>query len=321
MNRLNDIQRARLLELAVERATAGISNDELRSLEILAGTDAGRLDDSFERAAAAVHLASLPDVDPLPRELAASIAADADRFFAPQRGASGETAARARPAATQPAWFGWSGWVAAAACFVAVIGLLVMQKATNRGAAEPMIAGASGVADESADEPAADVAPPSGQASTRAVAQRPSPGRADDRGSADAEEPVSAADQRLALLQGQRFVLRRAWVPAGDSSGIGVQGDVVWDARNQTGYLRFTRLRRNDPSQEQYQLWIFDGQRDQRYPVDGGVFDSDGAEELVVPIQARLPVGTPLAFAVTVERRGGVVVSDRQRVVVIARMT
>lgn len=315
MNRLNDIQRARLLELAVERATAGISNDELRSLEILAGSDAGRLDDSFERAAAAVHLASLPDVDPLPRELAASIAADADRFFAPQREASGDTSARrAKPAATQPAWFGWSGWVAAAACFVAVIGLLVMQKSSSRGAADPLLAEASG-----AGAPG-DVEEPD-EAAARVLARRPSSGAAVVRDSAESEEPASAADQRLALLQGQRFVLRRAWVPAGDSSGIGVQGDVVWDARNQTGYMRFTRLRRNDPSQEQYQLWIFDGQRDQRFPVDGGVFDSDGGDELVVPIQARLPVGTPLAFAVTVERRGGVVVSERQRVVVIARMT
>jgi anti-sigma-K factor RskA len=83
--------------------------------------------------------------------------------------------------------------------------------------------------------------------------------------------------------------------------------------------MRFVGLRRNDAAREQYQLWIFDGRRDQRYPVDGGVFDADGRDEIVVPIRARLPVGTPLAFAVTLERAGGVVVSDRERVVVIAR--
>ena len=91
MNRLNDIQRARLLELAVERATGGLSRDELRELEVLAGPEARRLDDSLERAAAAIHMASLPPVEPLPRDLAARIAADADRIFAPPRRLSSST--------------------------------------------------------------------------------------------------------------------------------------------------------------------------------------------------------------------------------------
>ena len=46
---------------------------------------------------------------------------------------------------------------------------------------------------------------------------------------------------------------------------------------------------------------------------------TDG-DEVIVPIRASLPVGAPLAFAVTIERPGGVVVSDRSRVVVIARV-
>jgi hypothetical protein len=116
-------------------------------------------------------------------------------------------------------------------------------------------------------------------------------------------------------------VLQRNWAPAGDPAGREVTGDVVWDARTQTGYMRFVGLRRNDPSNEQYQLWIFDGRRDERYPVDGGVFDVGGeGDEVIVPIRANLPVGSPLAFAVTIERPGGVVVSDRNRVVVIARV-
>jgi hypothetical protein len=137
-------------------------------------------------------------------------------------------------------------------------------------------------------------------------------------GGATVESGLGA--QRQALVT-QRFVLQRNWAPAGDPAGREVEGDVVWDARTQTGYMRFVGLRRNDPSNEQYQLWIFDGRRDERYPVDGGVFDVRGdGDEVIVPIRAGLPVGSPLAFAVTIERPGGVVVSDRSRVVVIARV-
>ena len=319
MSRLNDIQRARLLELAVERATGGLSHDELRELEILAGPDAQRLDDSFERAAAAIHLASLPPVEPLPRALAARVADDADQLFAPQRQATVIAEGRPRTPAALPPWFAWGGWIAAAASVAAVVLLLGLQKASYRAVPDAVIAdvsaaddsGASAVPRERFND---DAEPGRGAAATagnnRQLLEQPVQSSAE-----------SESEGRVALLEGQRFVLRRGWAAAGDSTGIGVQGDVVWDARTQSGYMRFTGLRRNDPSQEQYQLWIFDGQRDQRYPVDGGVFDADGAGELVVPIRARLEIRTPLAFAVTIERPGGVVVSDRRRVVVIARVT
>ena len=84
--------------------------------------------------------------------------------------------------------------------------------------------------------------------------------------------------------------------------------------------MRFTGLAANDPDQLQYQLWIFDAGRDDRYPVDGGVFDVPvGADEVVVPIRASLPVGEVALFAVTVEKPGGVVVSSRERIAVLAQ--
>ncbi len=49
--------------------------------------------------------------------------------------------------------------------------------------------------------------------------------------------------------------------------------------------------------------------RDAR-PVDGGVFDITGEGEVIVPIDAKLPIGTPAVFAITLEQPGGVVVSD-----------
>ena len=50
--------------------------------------------------------------------------------------------------------------------------------------------------------------------------------------------------------------------------------------------------------------------RDAR-PVDGGVFDVPaGAAEVIVTIDAKLAIARPTAFAVTLEKPGGVVVSD-----------
>ena len=85
--------------------------------------------------------------------------------------------------------------------------------------------------------------------------------------------------------------------------------------------MRFANLAPNDPKLSQYQLWIFDKQRDEKYPVDGGVFDVTATGEVIVAISAKLPVGDAVLFAVTVEAPGGVVVSKRERIVVTAAPT
>ena len=86
--------------------------------------------------------------------------------------------------------------------------------------------------------------------------------------------------------------------------------------------MRFRGLAANVPDEFQYQLWIFDRDRDERYPVDGGVFDipADGAEA-EIPVTAALPVDEPTLFAVTVEPPGGVVVSSRERIATVAQVT
>ena len=106
--------------------------------------------------------------------------------------------------------------------------------------------------------------------------------------------------------------------PTKDPAAKGMSGDVVWDPATQKGFLHFTGLASNDPAAHQYQLWIFDAARDQRYPVDGGVFDVPAdADDVVIPINASLAVSKLAAFAVTVEKPGGVVVSSRQHVVAL----
>ncbi|HEX4513571.1 MAG TPA: anti-sigma factor [Polyangiaceae bacterium] len=109
------------------------------------------------------------------------------------------------------------------------------------------------------------------------------------------------------------------WTATTDPAGAVAQGDVVWSNTQQRGFMRFKGLSQNDPAATQYQLWIFDGERDDKFPVDGGVFDVTTGGDVVVPIRAKLKVGKPVLFAVTVEKPGGVVVSKRERIVVTAK--
>jgi hypothetical protein len=124
---------------------------------------------------------------------------------------------------------------------------------------------------------------------------------------------------RSRILAGGGAVFEQAFAPGPDATGTALQGDVVWDDQSQQGYLRLTGLRANDPSREQYQLWIFDAGRDQRYPVDGGVFDVNGAGSTVVRIRAAVKVHNAVVFAITVEQPGGVVVSSRERIAGLAK--
>jgi anti-sigma-K factor RskA len=104
--------------------------------------------------------------------------------------------------------------------------------------------------------------------------------------------------------------------PAG---GTKVQGNVDWSNELQKGYVRLAGLPKNDPSKEQYQLWIFDKNQDEKTPIDGGVFDI-ASDPAIVPIDAKLHVTGPTMFAVTVEKPGGVVVSKREKLVALARL-
>ena len=130
----------------------------------------------------------------------------------------------------------------------------------------------------------------------------------------------TAAERRAALIAGRSGLVRWDFSATQDPSAHGASGDVVWDPVTQQGYLRLVGLDANDVRESEYQLWIFDSERDDRYPVDGGVFDIPaGRAEVVIPIVARLHVGKPALFAVTVEKPGGVVVSGRERIAVLAK--
>jgi hypothetical protein len=119
--------------------------------------------------------------------------------------------------------------------------------------------------------------------------------------------------QRLQRLLADSATLRLV------AQGETPPGEVVWNPKRQEGYLVLTGVPANDPAIAQYQLWIFDEQRDSKFPVDGGVFDVQRDQDrVIVAFRPRLNVSKANLFAVTREKPGGVVVSERKEIVLAA---
>jgi hypothetical protein len=276
-----------LVDLLVKQVTEGLSPAEQRELDVLDSASASRYLRELERAAAALTLAGTTGAQPPPAALRARLEAQGQDYLASagRAEAGGKVIELNRPAKlAAPRALGWqgaAGWLAAAACLIlAVFGWL--------RSPEPAPV---------ANQPVVVTAPP--------VIVPPA--------------PPSPAQERAALLA-RSGSIKLDMSATKDPAAAGVSGDVVWDPVTQQGFLRFVGLPQNDPKVHQYQLWIFDATRDQRYPVDGGVFDIPGnSAEVVIPIHARLPVNTAKAFAVTLEKSGGVVVSGREHILVLAQ--
>jgi hypothetical protein len=289
------------VDLLVKQVSEGLSPAEQRALDVLDSAVVSANLRALERAAAAVALGGSANEPQLPAALAQRIARQANEHFVgaglPAAGPPGEklvelaeAGAEARAPRSSPRdvprnapGLGNYGWFAAAACLVLAV------FAWNRS---PPPAATVVLTSPVPVVPPAPVSPP--------VVTPPTP-----------------AEERAALLA-KSDSLKINLGATKDPAAAGVRGDVVWDPVTQRGFLHFVGLAANDPALRQYQLWIFDGGRDQRYPVDGGVFDVPAnATEVVIPIHAALPVLSAKAFAVTVEKPGGVVVSGRQHVVVL----
>lgn len=129
-----------------------------------------------------------------------------------------------------------------------------------------------------------------------------------DRSDAPAGVP-SPAEARTALAAEAPDATVLPWAPSREQGYESVRGEVLWSTARQAGYLRLAGMPTNDPDESQYQLWIVDPDRDS-HPVDGGVFDVPPGQEVIVPVDAKLPIARPALFAITLERPGGVVVSS-----------
>lgn len=138
------------------------------------------------------------------------------------------------------------------------------------------------------------------------------------------QRPVPKIDQgstpvwtRESLMASAKDVIQVSWSDGKTPLQQKVTGDVVWSNQLQRGFMRFVGMPMNEPTVEQYQLWIIDPSRDDE-PIDGGVFNISTSGEAIVPIQAKLLVNRPQAFAITIEKPGGVVVSTQERLPLIA---
>ena len=120
------------------------------------------------------------------------------------------------------------------------------------------------------------------------------------------------------LIQDESDTQRLEFASASDPYA-GLSGEVIWNDEKQEGYMSLENLAVNNPTKNQYQLWIVDPERDE-LPVDGGVFDitqKDGKS--IIPIRNALVINKPVAFVITLEQPGGVVKSKQEIVVALAK--
>jgi hypothetical protein len=290
----------RLQDLLAMRAVEGLAEQEQQELEHLGARYPNLDTDALDRVATSLALVTL-EREPMPAALRARVEADAAAWLA-QRGSAPEDAGkrteqrvvelRPRPAPATA----WGGWLAAAATLVlAVVGWLQV----DRTAQEREALAARQVALESAVSRL-----------ERNLAEK-------DAALEALQEPT--AGELLAALQDRPGTRVVPWSATEDPAAADAGGAVVWNGEAQAGVMRFSGLQPNDPAEWQYQLWIFDAARDDRFPVDGGVFDVGPDGEALVPIRASLPVNEAVLFAITVERPGGVVVSSRERIALVAQ--
>jgi len=309
---LNEAEAFRAQELLIERATHGLDPAEAAELAAL-GADG---DESFERAAAALEVATV--------RLEAMPAGVAERVLA---------AAGAGPAMAQVAGMGPTAQIASLAPQT-LAGVVPARAIETRPPRElepqPQPQPAAAPAPVSVSMPAPAPVIPLRRSRAPVIAAWLAAAaclaiavgavlwaRDRDRGPAEVAA-ATPAEARAELLASAGDVATFAWQVTGDDAARGASGDVVWSPSRQRGYMRFLGLAPNDPRVSQYQLWIFDKLRDEKFPVDGGVFDVTASGEVIIPISAKLRVSDATLFAVTVEAPGGVVVSRRERIVVTA---
>ena len=135
------------------------------------------------------------------------------------------------------------------------------------------------------------------------------------------EKTLTPGDMRQQLILSVGPDLARGTWQAVGAAGAQPTGDVVWDDKTQTGYVRLSGLPKNDPAAKTYQLWIVAENQDPKTPVDGGTFDITTDGEVIIPIDAKVKVQNPQAFAITLEKAGGVPVSKEKPVALAKRET
>jgi hypothetical protein len=287
----------RLLELLTERTARRLTDNEKDELANLLAAHPSWAEDDLERAAAAVAIAFTKDPPALPERLRERIREDAERHLDATKVLPRSDTVRVPPPIEEKTSDTLKRPIFLPPELKAAAQRSVPVDLWRRRAA---LAAAASI----------------GAVVTGSIAWltgwRPGP----------RSNPVrSPKDARTELLAAAKDAITLAWSPGPDELGRTVTGDVVWSEARQAGFMRFRGLAAQAPTEKQYQLWIFDRHRDERYPVDGGVFDiAASADEVIVAIQPKIHVANATLFAITLEKAGGVVVSSREHLVVVAKV-
>lgn len=289
---MNEESQEILFDLLTKQAIYGLDASEHKQLDHLSASNNYYTDDSFELTAAAIGISGIEADEQMPAHLYSKILASADSFYDKAR----TTQAVRTPAEAvgsdemQPtfefepkkaSWLGWAGWlVASVACIALAVNIF-----TTRSQ-KPV--------DIAANPSPTPIASP----------DKPSPAK-------QFEEILASAN-----------VIKASFgpVPKGPVELASAGGDVVWNDAKQTGYMKLHGLPKNDKSVSTYQLWIFDENQDAKYPIDGGTFDINEDGDVIIPIDAKIATKNPKMFAITVEKPGGVVVSDRKKMAALAQV-
>ncbi len=277
----------KLLDLLCDQAASGLNEDERLQLEKLsAGANSDMDAQSLELAAAAIMMAEMGAIEAMPSHLEASIAAAAGKYFT----AKGSESSIHESIHDQPTKaFKWQetrpsrsffDWFGWAVAAAACVALIgTFIYEQNR----------------------------IGDLQAKVMQLTPTP---------VVEETL--AQKRDRLKKEAADVTRAEWTKGNVKDSEGVMGEVVWSDEKQEGYMTFRGLPVNDANKEAYQLWIFEDGKLEPHPKDGGVFNVSSDGEVVVAIKAKLKTNAPKAFAVTIEKPGGVVVSDRTKIAALA---
>ncbi|MBC7795576.1 MAG: anti-sigma factor [Pyrinomonadaceae bacterium] len=276
---MNDEKHTRLLDLSATKALFGLEESEAKELEKLRREQPEIADESWEHAAAALHLNRANASEQMPLNLRNKIAAQAQIHFAANKT---ENSVQNKIVEFSPKrkfdFWGFGGWAVAATACIALFYVIWF-------------------------------APLQQQQQIQIVENAP-------------PQALSLSQQREMLIASAGDLRQISWSNAGTNQNFKVNGDVVWSDERQEGFMRFRGLPVNDKARETYQLWIFAANQEQKYPVDGGIFDASqqsANDEIIVPIKAKLRVENPSLFAVSIEKPDGVVVSRREKIIAVAK--
>ena len=294
---MNEKNKERMLDLLTDQVLFGLNAEEvaeLKELERLFPELKG--DNSFELTASAISLNSLENIEPMPNHLRSKILADADNYFKTNilREETPKNILSFQPKLREVVPISEDAEPAK------IIEFKPQRQSWSNWLGWAVAAAACLVL-------ALNLWFTRVQ-SPQLVEVKPTP------------QVLTVTEQREQLLK-EAEIVKADWTEANPKQPVGISGDVVWSNKNQKGYLRLRGLPKNDASQKTYQLWIFDANQDEKTPVDGGIFDASENGEIIIPINAKLKVGKPQMFAVTAEKAGGVVVSDRKNIVTIAKVS